>query len=500
MDGTNLTKIVETKGITTITIDPINAGPCIYWANDDGSIESSDYHGENRNFVRRIFSNLVSFAVSNNTFAWLTQPTWTSPGYLFISRNLENMPSTHVKPILFHNPTKIKPVSSQSIPMGANNACKDNNACQHLCFLNTALVASCACHLGWQLNSDSKSCRSTNEFILYTQGDFIRGKTMGVRKEAFTDAISPIQIQKVNLQYKRTIDFDYDLLAGIFLYSDIDTIYHEDIIDIESPTRIRKFKQSGFRSIAVDWVTGNVYVVTDTERFVSPHIKIYNHRLDNDVFKRIPLNLQGYRPRSLVVHPNRGYLFFIASRDEGTYVKIFRMNADGSMMKEIAKDELISSDPTELGIAIDYERDRVYWVCGPLVRHANLDGDDVTIIDISIVENPRSISVHQELMYISNLTSIWRFHKQMGNPAIRIAPIFGNSVNQPISGVKVYSPKLQNVNYEHPCAINNGDCKDFCFAVPKTLGNGSLANNGELQRVCACHIGKEIEYDGTSCL
>lgn len=493
-----MANIVNKNGISSIAVDSTNTQAILYWATSDGSIDASDYEGNNHRNIKQISSSIVSLAVTDNVLAWLTSAYWTSGGSLFITDNSVGLPSTYVKSIPFKNPKRIKPLFAQ-YNITNENACEGHrNPCQHLCLLNIELRASCACQIGWQLSKNSKTCYPVDEFVLYTQGDFIRGKILDVKEQAFTDAIWPTMLPNITLNNKRTVDFDYDLRANIFLFADSDKVYQKNVIT-KRPMKIRKFKHTGLRSIAVDWMSSNVYVTIDAGRYVNAHIKIFNYK-KHDIVHLVPLDSQIHKIKCLAIHPNRGYLFFIALHDERKVAKIVRMHADGTKAEEIGKYQLDNFDSDiEFGIAIDYTEDRIYWVSGGRVRHAKLDGSDLKTIDVSVLKNPRSISVQQDWMYIANLSSIWRFDKQSSEAAIRIAPRFGNSINQPISSVKIYSPNVQKVNYNHPCRLNNGGCEDFCFAVPLVMNNGSLNNTSQLQKVCACQRDKNIQHDGISC-
>lgn len=214
---------------------------------------------------------------------------------------------------------------------------------------------------------------------------------------------------------------------------DSDKIYHKNIIDKNTTPQIRKFANWGdFQSLAIDWNTGNVYVPTRSS------IMVYNHRRNNQFVKKIQYSdAYPYNARSLAIHPNRGYIFVIALRnsiDKDAF--IYRMSVDGSTVTTLAS--VYSGSSEECGITVDYSEDMIYWVFRRRVQYMNLEGGIINTINITVPENPRSISVYHERMYISNLTSIWRLDKKTGESAIRVAPKYGNSINQAISGVKIY--------------------------------------------------------------
>lgn len=56
------------------------------------------------------------------------------------------------------------------------NPCK-NAECQHLCLLaRTYIGYTCACGIGYRLDSDGSSCvTALDEFLIYSQKNFIKG-------------------------------------------------------------------------------------------------------------------------------------------------------------------------------------------------------------------------------------------------------------------------------------------------------------------------------------
>lgn len=114
---------------------------------------------------------------------------------------------------------------------------------------------------------------------------------------------------------------------------------------------------------------------------------------------------------------------------------IFKINVDDSMLNQ-----LVSVHPNlinyNFGITVYYTKGIIYWVYGRQVQYTNLDGDYIETNNITVPENPRLINAHREWMHISDLTSIWWLEQKIGEFAIRVAPQYGNSVNQPISGVQ----------------------------------------------------------------
>ncbi len=80
------------------------------------------------------------------------------------------------------------------------------------------------------------------------------------------------------------------------------------------------------------------------------------------------------RPRAIVLHPCKGYMFFTDWGRFGPNGKIFRATMAGTM-----KEAIISKDLTQpSGLAIDYEDEMLYWTDAvrEKIERANLDGSD----------------------------------------------------------------------------------------------------------------------------
>ena len=60
------------------------------------------------------------------------------------------------------------------------NPCAKNNRCHQLCLVTNEaedrLGFKCACKIGYKLHSDRQSCVRIDEFLMYSQQKFIKGK------------------------------------------------------------------------------------------------------------------------------------------------------------------------------------------------------------------------------------------------------------------------------------------------------------------------------------
>lgn len=195
------------------------------------------------------------------------------------------------------------------------------------------------------------------------------------------------------------------------------------------------------------------------------------------------------RPRAIVVHPNRGYMFF---SEWDRPANISRANMDGTDVKVFRN--VLLGWPN--GLSMDYARDRLYW-CDALldhIQHANLDGTDVQTISSNLIRHPFSLVVFKENLYVTDwrLDAIIRMHKETGANATIVEKV---EESNRLYGIKIFSEDNQLINQNHPCHQNNGGCKKLCFPVP----DNSTADGKGIKARCGCPYGEKLQSDGLSC-
>ncbi|XP_045450693.1 low-density lipoprotein receptor-related protein 2 [Melitaea cinxia] len=362
-----------------------------------------------------------------------------------------------------------------------NNPCGHNNGgCSQMCIVtalqNGGLGYRCACNIGYRLETDLRNCDIIKEFLMYSQQRFIKGKVLDPVIEGFSEAILPVVSRRA-----RFVGLDFDARDEHIYYSDVlqDVIYR---IHRNGTTKeiVLASQNEGVEGLAVDWASKNLYYIDSrkgTLNVLSTRNVAYKRTLLKDL----------KRPRAIVVHPNKGFIFF---SEWDRPANISRANTDGSGL--LVFENLTLGWPN--GLSIDFDADRVYW-CDALldhVQHAKLDGTDVKTVNSRLIRHPFSIVIHKDFMYITDwrLDAIVRLHKLTGEQEdIMVREPQTNR----LYGVKVYSEDIQKIEPMQPCARNNGNCQKFCFAIPR--------NNTELLTVkCGCPYGEKLAPDETSCI
>nr|XP_022902920.1 low-density lipoprotein receptor-related protein 2 [Onthophagus taurus] len=479
MDGTSVITIVMEAAYKAsgITVDII--AKRVFWCDSLlDYIETVDYDGNGRYIVLRgqPVPKPSRLALFENRIYWTDS---TKQGIISVDKFEGNSSIQFLyRSSNLREPRAIKTIHGLSQP-STYNPCGDNNGgCAHMCILarsERGLGYRCACKIGFRLSRNAMNCEVINEFLMYSQQRFIKGKVLNPVIEGFTDAILPAVSRRA-----RFVALDFDAKDEYIYYSDVlqDVIYrvhrNGSAREIVLPSQ-----NEGVEGLAIDWVAKNLYYIDSrkgTLNVLSTRNVTYRRTLLHDL----------KRPRAIVVHPNRGYIFY---SEWDRPANISRAYSDGSRIVTFKNFTLGWPN----GLAIDYLTDRLYW-CDALldhVQHSNLDGGDVKTISSRLLKHPFSIVIHKDFMYITDwrLDAIMKLYKLGGgNEEILIKEPQTNR----LYGVKIYSEDEQRIDPSHPCHSNNGGCQKLCFAIPKN-------NSHELTVRCGCPYGETLLNDGNSC-
>ena len=138
-------------------------------------------------------------------------------------------------------------------------------------------------------------------------------------EESFNDAIQPIVSRSA-----RFVGLDFDAHAdgqGAIYYSDVilDVIYKVNR-DGTGKQNVLASHHEGVEGLALDWAAKNLYYI-DSRKGTLNVLSTNN----TDYRRTLLSNLK--RPRAIVVHPNKGYIFF---SEWDRPANISRANSDGS--------------------------------------------------------------------------------------------------------------------------------------------------------------------------
>ena len=117
-------------------------------------------------------------------------------------------------------------------------------------------------------------------------------------------------------------------------------------------------QNEGVEGLAMDWASHNLYYI-DSRKGTLNVLSTKNHEYRRTLLKNLK------RPRAIVVHPNRGYMFF---SEWDRPANISRANMDGTNVQVFRNATLGWPN----GLAMDYEADRLYW-CDALLDHIQVN-------------------------------------------------------------------------------------------------------------------------------
>lgn len=480
MDGTHARAIVSEAAYRAsgVAVDVISRR--VFWCDSLlDYIETVDYDGERRHLVLRG----QQVPSPSRLALYEDRVYWSDGSKQGVSSVDKYEGSSSIQAIYkmkdVREPRAVTIVHSLK-QTSVNNPCGDNNGgCAHMCVVtavqNGGLGYRCACNVGHRLEKDLRNCELVTEFLMYSQQRFIKGKVLDPVTEGFSEAILPVVSRRA-----RFVGLDFDAGDERIYYSDVlqDVIYR---IHRNGSAReiVLASQNEGVEGLAVDWASKNLYYIDSRKGTLN----VLSTR--NTAYKRTLLK-ELKRPRAIVVHPNKGYIFF---SEWDRPANISRANTDGTGL--LVFENVTLGWPN--GLSIDFDEDRVYW-CDALldhVQHSRLDGTDVRTVNSRLIRHPFSIVIHEDFMYITDwrLDAIVRLHKTTGQQEeIMVREPQTNR----LYGVKVYGERGQKIDPTQPCARNNGDCQKLCFAVP--------TNASELLSVrCGCPYGEKLAADNTTC-
>ena len=220
----------------------------VYWSDILlDYIETVDYNGQNRFNIVRGPSNVPApnrIAVFQRDVFWTDN---TKQGVLMVDKFKGK---ETIKPIFSPSnsnkkePVAIKAYHALSQPDSYNPCAKNNGQCEHLCILTSrteegGLGYKCACRIGYKLNKNQRQCSRLEEFLMYSQQKFIKGKVLDPVVSSFNDAIQPIVSRYKHLNHStnnsnnnisrsaRFVGLDFDSHEDMIYYSDVilDVIY-----------------------------------------------------------------------------------------------------------------------------------------------------------------------------------------------------------------------------------------------------------------------------------
>lgn len=347
------------------------------------------------------------------------------------------------------------------------NECKefDPPPCSQSC-VNKNGTFSCACHPGYLLEPDAKTCKVTGSeplLLVAIQFDLI---LVGLRslKEDIVMSTEKNQIFSI----------DYDIMEQKIFWMDLNA---ESIKWVTVDAKKKGTLVKGIKSdcLAVDWIGRNLYWTDGTAGAIlaTQMNAIWKGVLEYTVVLDEELD----QPRSLVLQPLSGLMYW---SEIGSPPQIEQAGMDGTNRKVLIKEKL--GWPT--GLSLDLLSWKIFWSDDKFhsIGSANLDGSDIKVIQMQKIQSPFSLTVFEDEVYWSEMKTrtVQRMDKTTGKNPRALLKRHG----QPY-GLKVMHEVLQP-RTSNPC-LNFG-CSHLCLVGPGLKGS------------CWCSTGMVLSNDGKNCI
>ncbi|XP_053453877.1 low-density lipoprotein receptor-related protein 2 [Nycticebus coucang] len=471
MDGSNRKDLVKTKlgSPGGITLDLISKR--VYWVDARFDyIETVTYDGIQRKTVMH-GGSLIPHPFGISLFeSHVFFTDWTKMAVMKANKFTENNPQVYYKTSL--NPYGVTVYHALKQPYASNPCEHDNGGCEQICVLshrtdNDGLGYRCKCTFGFQLDADGLHCVAVQSFLLFSSQRTVRGIPFSLSTQE--DVMVPVTGSSSFF-----VGIDFDARNSTIFFSDISehSIFEQKIDgtgrEILVPNRVENVE-----SLAFDWISRNLY-------WIDSHYKSVSVMRLADKSRRTIVPLLS-NPRSVVVHPVAGYIFF---SDWFRPAKIMRAWSDGSHLLPIVNTTLGWPN----GLAIDWDALRLYWVDAffDKIEHCTFDGlDRRRLGHIEEMTHPFGITLFKEHIFFTDwrLKAIVRVRKTDGGDRTVIRSGITLALHLKSYDVNIQTGSNSCNKPTHP----NGDCSHFCFPVPA------------LQRVCGCPYGMKLAANHLTC-
>ncbi|XP_032148954.1 low-density lipoprotein receptor-related protein 2 isoform X4 [Sapajus apella] len=471
MDGSNRKDLVKTKlgWPAGITLDLISKR--VYWVDSRFDyIETVTYDGIQRKTVVH-GGSLIPHPFGVSLFEGQVFFTdWTKMAVLKANKFTETNPQVYYQTSL--RPYGVTVYHPLRQPY-ATNPCKDNNGgCEQVCVLshrtdNDGLGFRCKCTFGFQLDTDERHCIAIQNFLIFSS-------QLAVRGIPFTLSTQEDVMVPVSGNPSFFVGIDFDAKESTIFFSDMSKhMIFKQKIDGTGREILAANRVENVESLAFDWISKNLY-------WTDSHYKSISVMGLADKMRRTVVQYLN-NPRSVVIHPLAGYLFFT---DWFRPAKIMRAWSDGSHLLPIVNTTLGWPN----GLAIDWAASRLYWVDAYFdkIEHSTFDGlDRRRLGHIEQMSHPFGLTMFGEHLFFTD----WRL-----GAIIRVRKADGGGMTVIRSGIAyILHLKSYDINIQtgsnacsqptHP----NGDCSHFCFPVPN------------FQRVCGCPYGMRLASNHLTC-
>ncbi|KAK3083345.1 hypothetical protein FSP39_020255 [Pinctada imbricata] len=467
MDGSQRMVLVKDGLLapSSIVLDIINHD--VFWTDNRlDYLQRVDYYGKFRSTIISnglkipnplritMFEDMLYWADSTK-MGVLRLPKYGDEPATQIYRNVKSK----TRAVVAVHPS-LQPMQKKKV----GNPCSPN-PCQHLCVLTHLLENNgtgyvCMCKLGYSLTENRINCTEINQYLLFAAKYTVRAISLTPPEKYAVDAIPQVYAKKTGRRGVNYVAVDYDAHNKKVYFSDIrNHAIMQAELGSNNPTPLIVNNIKSVEGLSVDWIAKNLYY-TD---FYHGSLSVLRLNQPNET--RVLISGTG-KPRSVVVHPLKGWLFFsdwMKNTMQTPYIA--RTYGDGSNVTKIRQYQLGWPN----GLSIDFDTDRLYWVDAYFdrIQHSDFEGNDVQSITGVSIAHPFGIAAYKGHIYFSD----WKLE------ALLRVNRFGEQETKTIHVQRETETVLTSV-----------------FTVPYSGGTKKLG------RICGCPEGMKLAEDLRSCV
>lgn len=358
-------------------------------------------------------------------------------------------------------------------------------ACSHLCLPRPVGGPTCACPTGMELMANNRTCIVPKAFLLVSEQRDIRRVSLETSNR---DSTIPL----AGLRSLTALDMHVGQQKIIFADQE-QKVINRSFLNGSNAEVVVEFGLQKPLSVAVDWLSDNLYIIDDT--------RIEAARL-NSTSRRVLVWQELESPQSIAVYPERGYMYWSDwTLNQSPRIDVARL--DGLERRTLATGTGVGRAAS---LTIDYGAKRLYWVdidrshivyCVltlPQTADGNIGGDGVGSSQMCSQpqplpgiegSRPNVITVYGDYMYWYD-TKMRRI-EYANKTSVQISGTVIVGEIGSVSSLAVFHASRQP-GYS-ACRNNNGGCEHFCFtSVEKAL------------HYCACPTHYKIKADNKTCL
>ncbi|XP_075056354.1 low-density lipoprotein receptor-related protein 2-like [Mixophyes fleayi] len=365
--------------------------------------------------------------------------------------------------------------------------------CSHLCLLGPGLNGSCWCPTGFFLSINMWNCvpfKELHVLLLTLSTSVIQ---INLQKRAF-DQKAPMKTQIAFLSRINPFSsMDYNVQNQSLVFAVKSGGYIATAKIKADPKDWRKvlFVEDSVTSIAVDWITGNIFWISTNKPFIQVGTS-------NGMYKTVVMSEDLYQPYCIAVFPSIGIMCYFdaglpSQKNSG---KIECADMDGTERRVLwRKSKLVT------GLTFVDSGSRLYWADREYgtIESIRVDGSDYKVIR-SGLHGLNAFTTGDEVLFwtmvANGKTKVW--FSGMDTYEKR-----SFEMDQKVVDLKVYSSQTQQGS--NGCSKNNGGCSQIC--LPNLVGHTCrcssthrLVNGTQCHEQLYCDEGARICKDGLKCI